>query len=313
MVNNNGLFAFDGNTNSSNDSKENNNMNTVNPTITAQQIFDGARVWEASSWEKRLDFTKEQIATMTPDAFFRGLFADGTTRITQHSDASKAAGKAVIYGNGPQMRQFGAALAIAENIPYISKVVQQESGLRVFALLDTAGNHDIQVVEEAHAITGEIVSRVHYASKRHNHLNQIIGLDAGSVNKVHLGIEASVNGYNQWVDAHNAAIMRASLGQSLAEDAKFLETAKKGDNPNHFVQLNSVKHVNYSSVVDKYTLTAWILNARKTGVSMFEVHSFAKTGDTMGAFLDGRSSKMVYGYQRQLETLSGFKYVAPEA
>ncbi len=83
-----------------------------------------------------------------------------------------------------------------------------------------------------------------------------------------------------------------------------------GENPNNFVQLNSVKYqIVYESIINKYALLALLMVTPKNadGVA-FEVFSRAKTAESTEKFLNGAMTNMTWGYQHQLRALSGIAY-----
>lgn len=288
---------------------------TVNTNI--QAIFDARRVWTPNGWEKRVNFSEEEINTFSPEGAFMKAFEQKRIRVTQSTNATRADGIPVVFSNSVQDKALGAAFALLENIPYYAEYMEKSDGLRVIALVDTTGNHDVQVVEERDEETGHVRYNVFYASKAYNNQGDLIGLRRGAINQVQEGIKGQCDGwtdkdgkvhtgYNQWVDKHNAAVMTVANKIATAEQIEMCKGCTADADPNKYVQINTVKHVAYESVVNKYVLLAWMLLDEQR--PSFELFTFAKTAEGFQKWLSNRESGMVWGYQNQLKRLAGIVY-----
>lgn len=303
----------------------NKEINTVVNEISVADIFNSRRVWEAKGWGKRVDATMEEIKTWSAKGQFMKAFQEGRIRVTSDANATRKAGIAAIYSNKVQDAELGAALAIWEVMPYFADTIVRASGLREIALIDTEADHDVCVVEEVNG-EGKVGYRVHYGQKVYNHLDNVYaGMRKGAVNPVQQGIDGKLNGwtdadgvkhegYNAWVDGHNYAVMAFANGTiSQADKDLWLKNVTAVDQTqdgwqNRFVQLNTVKHISYASIVNHYALAAWLfLDDQKPA---FELHTFAKTEAQFEAFLSGRDSNLNYGYQNQMRKMAGIAYEA---
>jgi hypothetical protein len=291
--------------------QENNNMtqNTVDTRIA--NIFEARRQWVKNEWEKRIDLSKEQIATMSPKEAFLTMFEEGRIRVTTDSNATRKDGIAVIFSNNVQDDQTGRMLGLAENVDYLCRVNYREDGLRDFMLFDMGGSHDIQVVEEKSPINGHITYMVYYAQKAYNNNGEIIGLKRGTANKVQDGIYTKVTKYNDWVDRHNAAVLAIAKNEATEEQKTMIVDRPSVGKENDFVRDNTVRHIAYESIINHYALLAMVL-ADETRPA-FEMYTFARTTESFERFLNSRESGLVWGYQRELEKLAAIEYVPATA
>lgn len=290
--------------------QENKTMNTVNPTVTAQDIFADRREWTTKAGIARLALTLEQINEMHPDDVYLSLFAQKKLRLTQAVNATRQDNIAVMYRNKVQDDQLGRALALYEHVKYAAGYVEYAPGFRMIALLDQEGEHDIVVKEERNVVSGHIDYACFYASKAFNNHGQPNGLNQGALNPVNQAIFERVEGYNAWVDAHDVEVKAMAVSWPKIVATKLMPKFEIGANANNFVQINTVKyHIKYESVINKYALLALLMVAPKNtdGVS-FEISSRAKSAESTETFLNRAMSNMTWGYQHQLRALSGISY-----
>ncbi len=299
-------------------------IDAINQEInTVADIFNARRQFEAKGWGKRVDATWEEIQTWSAKGQFMKAFQTGRIRVTSDANATRKAGIAAIYSNKVQDQELGAALAIVEVMPYFADYDVANNDIRRIALIDTESNHDIMTTEEVGA-DGKVSYRVSYAEKVYNHIShEYAGLKRTSENMVQQGIDGKLNGwtdsdgvihtgYNQWVDSHNAAVMKFATNQVLtSEDSALLKNVTPSDDMNKFVQLNTVKHISYASIVNHYVLAAWMLV--DTSKAAFELVTFAKTEEQFEKFLSNRDSNLNYGYQNQMRKMAGIEYSAIKA
>ncbi len=301
-----------------------NNQIDATKTIIAA-AFANRRQWTAKSWGKRVDASWQEIQTWSAKGEFLKHLESGRITITSDANGTRKAGRAVAYLNKVQAEEAGAALAIAEVMPYFVDYLNGD--IRRLAMIDTEGDHDIIINQDTGA-DGLVSYRVGYAEKAYNNLGEYAGLKRTSENPVQNGIDGKLNGwtgedgvihvgYNQWVDKHNAAVMAYAQAQGdLAADdpaKEFLKGMTTVDQSqdgweNKFVQLNTVKHIAYGSVINHYVLAAWLLI--DTSKAAFEVFTYAKTEEQFEAFLSGRDSALTRGYQNQMRKMAGIAYEA---
>lgn len=294
-----------------------NEMNTQIATSEFASAYENRRQFVARTRVPSLNLSKEMILTASPAEYFRWLFNTGKVRLTDHSRATRAEGTMVIFGNPVQMRQLGHAIANLENKIHSLIYFEAKSAIeRQVAFMDLKGDASRMLVETIrpdHYVDYE----VYYATVARDFDGKVSGIHIGGLNPMEQSILREVEGYNQWVNMHNA-VAKVQVGapltneelaayNSVDEDRRQRELQKMeaNDDPNLYVRNNSVRHILADSIVNKYAIEAAVALAQE--LPAFELYNPARSQETTIAMLEklcGPKSAMEWGYQSQLAMLS---------
>lgn len=293
-----------------------NEMNTQIATSEFASAYENRRQFVAHTRVPSLNLSKEMILTASPAEYFRWMLNTGKVRLTDHSRATRAEGTMVIFGNPVQMRQLGHAIANLENKVHKIWYQAMSAQERHVAFMDVKGDSSRMLVESIRP-DFYVDYEVYYAHITKDFDGNVNGLQVDGLNPMEQSILREVEGYNQWVNMHNA-VAKVQVGapltneelaayNSVDEDRRQRELQKMeaNDDPNLYVRNNSVRHILADSIVNKYAIEAAVALAQE--LPAFELYNPARSRETTIAMLEklcGPKSAMEWGYQSQLAMLS---------
>lgn len=277
-------------------------MNAINDNLILSQekVWDTRREWVKPEILPALNLTRDQIMAATPVPFLEELFATGRIRLTQTANQTREQGIPVIFDNAIQIKQMFKALALVQFGIHAAWTAIRSSGNREIYLLDPTGDFSRWVTETS---DGQHVKYdVFYASIKYNNMgNETIS--RGAVNPMQNNLFEQVNGYNAWVDAHNAAVMAYVTGTTTPEQMELLKGSDFSQTDlNRFAQYNTRSHVNYVDVVNKYVIEAWLLLDETKPA--FEIWTAAKTWEAAVKRLERKLELGTKAYRNELAYLS---------
>lgn len=311
------LNLFGSDVSSSNNNQEINTMTQVinnnNSTVIANQetknmntlqtAFENARQYDRApkTHTAYVHITEAEANAASPRHIFEQLITSGRIGISRAANATRQQGIAAIFRNKTQMKQLARALMMHEYKIYSVSSVQIGETWYI-TLKDNFGDQD-RVVVASKGGDGKVYYRTHYATKQYNDRGEF-GLSLGEVHPIGISIQKDVAGYNGWVDMFNMAVKAIAMGNATPEQIKLTKGLALGtQDPNRFVQENTVTHINADGVVDKYQLLAW-LDMGMTHPA-FEIFTRAKSNETWMTFFDGMVEQMTKSYRGELKKFSG--------
>lgn len=284
-----------------------NEMNNVKLNLNSN-VWDDRRVWTQPEQKPALNLTKAQIMAATPVPFLEELFNEGRIKLTNTANQSRAEGIPVIFDNSIQMKQLFKALAPVQYGVRGVWVAQRTAQQRDIYMLDVVGDHSRWISEESDGV--HVKYDVHYAALTYNNMgNETIS--KGKLNPMQQVLKVQVDGYNAWVDAHNNAVKKSVSIDPMTKELYKLSESEVAliakcipqADPNKFVQYNTVHQVVYETVINKYTLEAW-LNLAETKPA-FEIFTFARSWEAALKRLESKLEAGIRAYRNELATLSG--------
>lgn len=278
--------------------QETHTMNTI------QQAFDSAHTYTKKVQIPSVNLTNEQIDSMSPQSIFEKLVVSGRIGITRAANETRKQEIPVIFRNNVQLDQLARALAHVEFNVHTAWATQVDNLMHVITLMDNKGDNDRAVIGSVNPIDKKVYYSAHYATKKFNDFGQLIGVVTGEVHPIDQNTKDRVAGYNQWVDAFNAAVKAVAMNVAMPEQKSLLKGLTLGaQDPNQFVQFNTIAHINADSVVNKYQIEAWLL--LEMTKPAFEIYTRSKTSESFEQFFAGCVEKMTKAYRSELRKLAG--------
>lgn len=298
---------------SSNVIAQENNMNAANNSAMTVAAFavQNTTVYAKKVSKPSIELTEEQIQGMSVRTIFESLIMGGRIKFTRAANETRKQGIPVLFHNKLQDDQLGRAMALVyANVhkPFGMNVQRNQEGAMIageFALADIKGEQD-RVVRAYTGADGKVYYQVHYGNRAYNNAGVAVGINASDVHPLNSLNVDRANGYNQWVEYHNAAVR--AYAQSIATPEQMEYIAKKVkdldlSNPNLFVQKNTVRHINGEALINKYVIELLVLlDATRPA---FELYTYAKDEAEMGRYLDLLVNSMERAFRNELRSLAG--------